>query len=464
MIRENQIILNRIQVLLDIVILILSLIGAFFLRFIFYTEGWHMELTSYIQTLVVLIPLYLFLYYIFGLYEPKRRKSLSTDALSIIKTNILSIVVLMSILFVIKEIHYSRSVFIIFFILNSALTLAQRVVITIVLRRIRSKGFNIKYILIIGAGSLGRTFAKKIRSNPQLGYSIIGYLDDNIYPGKTVEGFEVIGKIDELPKILDEQQLDEVIISLSVKEYDKLKFIIRNCEKSGVRTQIIPDYFRYVPARPLIDEIDGMPLINTRYVPLDNIVSALSKRLFDIVVSGIGLIICIPLFILIAAAIKIESPGPVFFSQERVGLNRKKFKMIKFRSMKVQAEPESDTRWTKKDDPRKTKVGTFIRRTSLDELPQLFNVLKGDMSLVGPRPERPHFVEQFREKIPKYMIKHHVRPGITGWAQVNGWRGDTSIRKRIDHDIYYIENWTFGFDLKILVLTVFKGLINKNAY
>lgn len=423
-----------------------------------------MDLTSYIQTLVVLIPLYLFLYYLFGLYEPKRRKSLFSDALSILKANILSIIVLLSILFVIKEIHYSRQVFLIFIILNSTLTLSQRVFIKILLREIRSKGLNIKYILIIGAGSLGRTFVNKIKNNPQLGYSLVGFLDDNVYPGKVIEGLEVIGKLDALPGILDEKQLDEVIVSLSVKEYDKLRYIIKVCEKSGVRTQIIPDYFKYIPARPLVDEVDGIPLINIRYVPLDNIANALSKRLLDIMISGIGLLLCLPLFIIITLAIKLESPGPVFFTQERVGLNRKNFKMYKFRSMKIQADKDSDTKWTKKDDPRKTKVGTFIRRTSIDELPQLFNVLKGDMSLIGPRPERPHFVEQFREKIPKYMIKHHVRPGITGWAQVNGWRGDTSIRRRIEHDIYYIENWTFGLDIKILILTVFKGLINKNAY
>ena len=464
MIRENQIILNRIQVLLDIVILVSSLITAYFIRFISYTEGWYMDLTQYFETLIVLIPLYIVLYYMFGLYEPKRRKSLFADALSIFKANVVSIIVLLSILFVIKEIHYSRQVFLIFVVLNCTFTLLQRVVIKLTLRKIRSKGLNLKYLLIIGAGSLGRQFVKKIKANSQLGYSIVGFLDDYVYNGKKVEGIEVIGNLNDLPKILEERQLDEVIVALSVNEYDKLRYIIKVCEKAGVRTQIIPDYYKYIPARPVVDEIDGMPLINIRYVPLNNIASALSKRVFDIVLSAFGLLLCLPLFIFIVLAIRIESPGPVFFSQERVGLNRKSFKMYKFRSMKVQSEEKSDIKWTKENDPRKTRVGAFIRKTSLDELPQLFNVLKGDMSMIGPRPERPYFVEQFREKIPKYMIKHQVRPGITGWAQVNGWRGDTSIKKRIEHDIYYIENWTFGFDLKILVLTVFKGLVNKNAY
>jgi FlaA1/EpsC-like NDP-sugar epimerase len=258
------------------------------------------------------------------------------DAWGIVKANILGIVILLSLLFIVKQVHYSRQVFLLFFILNCALLMLERLSIKVFLNRIRASGHNLKHILVIGAGNLGQQFVKKVMNNPFLGYSIAGFIDDNIRSGKQVEGQTVLAKLDGLENILQDHRLDEVIIALPIKEYDKLRYIIKVCEKAGVRTQIIPDYMKYIPARPLIDEIDGLPLLNTRYVPLDNAANALGKRLFDAVASGMGLLVCIPLFIVVGIAIKIESPGPVFFSQERVGLNRKHFRMYKFRSMKVQ--------------------------------------------------------------------------------------------------------------------------------
>lgn len=464
MIRENQKIFNRLQIIIDLIILVISLLLAFWLRFLNYPSGFYLGISHYLKTLYLLIPLYLILYSIFGLYEPRRRKKLSVEVVSIIKTNLLSMAILLSILFFLKEIDYSRQVFILFISINSILTIFERAIVRFFLNNIRNKGFNAKYLLIIGGGGLARKVIRAVKENKNLGYIIIGIIEDNISKGKNVEGISIIGKLENLETTIKEYNIDEIIIALSLKEYDKLKYVIRICEKSGVRTQIIPDYAKYIPAKPLVDEIDGIPLINIRYIPLDNIVNAVSKRLLDILISLIGIIICMPLFVGISIAIKLESSGPILFKQERVGLNRKIFSMYKFRSMKVQETIRSDTQWTTKGDNRKTKIGTFIRKTSIDELPQLFNVLKGDMSIVGPRPERPFFVEQFKEKIPKYMIKHQIRPGITGWAQVNGWRGDTSIRKRIECDLYYIENWSFTLDIKIIILTVFKGLVNKNAY
>jgi Undecaprenyl-phosphate glucose phosphotransferase len=213
-----------------------------------------------------------------------------------------------------------------------------------------------------------------------------------------------------------------------------------------------------------MEDLSGLPVINIRNVPLSNTGSKIIKRLMDIFGSLVAIVLFSPVMLTVALLIKITSPGPIIFNQVRVGLHNKEFNMYKFRSMRVQTAEEEKKGWTTKDDPRVTKIGKFIRRTSIDELPQFFNVLKGDMSLIGPRPERPQFVEQYKEEIPKYMIKHQVRPGITGWAQVNGFRGDTSIKLRIEHDIYYIENWTVGFDIKILFLTVFKGFVNENAY
>ena len=251
---------------------------------------------------------------------------------------------------------------------------------------------------------------------------------------------------------------------MSIKEYERLERIVNDCERSGVHTKFIPDYNHVIPTVPHVEDLQGLPIINIRYVPLTLLHRALSKRIVDIIGSLVGIILFSPIMLIVAVLIKLSDKGPIIFAQERVGLHNKAFKMYKFRSMAVEPPQKEAKKWTTKNDPRVTAIGRFIRKTSLDELPQFFNIFMGDMSLVGPRPERPFYVEKFRDEIPHYMIKHQVRPGLTGWAQVNGYRGDTSIEKRIDHDLYYIENWSMGFDFKILFLTVFKGFINKNAY
>ena len=291
-----------------------------------------------------------------------------------------------------------------------------------------------------------------------------GILDDNIARGTIYKGVKVIGSIGNLEYILPQNKLDEIAITLGLEEYYKLSKIVAECEKSGVHTKFIPDYGNIIPTRPYTEDLLGLPVINIRYVPLSNTFNALIKRLTDIIGAVVCIIVFSPLMLASAILVKTTSQGPLIFKQERVGLHNKPFKMYKFRTMYVQTEEEEKKGWTQKNDPRVTRVGAILRKTSLDEFPQLFNVLKGDMSLVGPRPERPQYVEKFREEIPRYMIKHQVRPGMTGWAQVNGYRGDTSIQKRIECDLYYIENWTLGLDFKILFLTVFKGFINKNAY
>ena len=264
--------------------------------------------------------------------------------------------------------------------------------------------------------------------------------------------------------ILEMNVLDEIAITLSIKEYEHLEAIVNDCEKSGVHTKFIPDYNNFIPTIPYIEDLQGLPVINIRHVPLTELHNAYIKRIVDIFGALFGIILFSPVMLITAILVKLTDGGPIIYSQERVGLHNKPFKMYKFRSMAVQKASEEKSKWTTPNDPRVTGVGRFIRKTSIDETPQFFNVLKGNMSLVGPRPERPFYVEKFREEIPHYMIKHQVRPGLTGWAQVNGFRGDTSIQKRIDHDLYYIENWTLGFDFKIMFLTIFKGFINKNAY
>ena len=360
--------------------------------------------------------------------------------------------------------NFSRSMFVYFYVLNIVFEEIERLFIRAFLRSIRRRGYNQKHILLVGYSKAAEQYIDRIKQNPQWGYDVQGILDDNIARGTIYKGVKVIGSIGNLEYILPQNKLDEIAITLGLEEYYKLSKIVAECEKSGVHTKFIPDYGNIIPTRPYTEDLLGLPVINIRYVPLSNTFNALIKRLTDIIGAVVCIIVFSPLMLASAILVKTTSQGPLIFKQERVGLHNKPFKMYKFRTMYVQTEEEEKKGWTQKNDPRVTRVGAILRKTSLDEFPQLFNVLKGDMSLVGPRPERPQYVEKFREEIPRYMIKHQVRPGMTGWAQVNGYRGDTSIQKRIECDLYYIENWTLGLDFKILFLTVFKGFINKNAY
>jgi len=332
------------------------------------------------------------------------------------------------------------------------------------LKVVRRKGYNLKHVILVGYSRAAEAYIDRIFANPQWGYYIHGILDDTMEIGTRYKKVPVIGKLNQLDEYLTKMNLDEIAITLNLKEYEHLEKVVATCEKSGVHTKFIPDYYSFFPTKPYTEDLYGLPVINIRNVPLSNTFNWITKRIVDIVGSLIGIIICAIPMLIIALLIKLTSKGPVIFSQVRVGKHNKTFKMYKFRTMRIQTEEEEAKGWTKPNDPRVTGIGKFLRRTSLDELPQLFNILKGEMSIVGPRPERPQFVEKFKEVIPRYMIKHQVPPGLTGWAQINGYRGDTSITKRIEHDLYYIENWSLGFDFKIMFLTIFKGFINKNAY
>ena len=367
-------------------------------------------------------------------------------------------------LYMMGESDFSRLTVYIFCVINIFAEWGVRLFIFSMLRKMRKRGLNQKQMILVGYSRAAEEYIDRIQQNPQWGYVVRGILDDNVPAGTVYNGIKVIGRIANLSVILPANRLDEIAITLGLSEYYRLEEIVGMCEKSGVHTKFIPDYNKIIPTKPYTEDILGLPVINIRYVPLSNTFNAMVKRLMDVVGAIMAIIVSSPVMLLMCILIKLTSPGPLIYRQERVGLHNKNFWMYKFRSMEIQPEAEEKKAWTVKNDPRVTGIGKFMRRTSIDELPQLFNILKGDMSLVGPRPERPFFVEKFREEIPRYMVKHQVRPGLTGWAQVNGYRGDTSIRKRIDCDLYYIENWSIGFDIKILFLTIFKGFINKNAY
>jgi len=466
MIKDNQRYLNRIHVVLDAVVTVISYIMAWWLRIVVFQRPGEGTLApeTYFIALLGIVPLYMALYSALNLYKSKRYSSALREFFDLIRANLIGLIVFFVALYIINEPNFSRSVIFIFFVINILLTVLVRNAIRVFLRQIRKKGYNIKYIVLVGYSRAAEEYIDRIHANPQWGYVVRGILDDHIPAGTLYKGIKVVGRIDNLYYVLPENKLDEIAITLSLEDYDRLEEIVGLCEKSGVHTKFIPDYNSVIPSKPYTEDLSGLPVINIRRVPLTNTLNWVVKRAVDIVGSLVALIIFSPIMLISAIVIKCSGSGPVIFKQERVGLHNKTFKMYKFRTMEVQKPQDESKAWTVKNDPRVTKFGRFLRKTSLDEVPQFYNILKGDMSLVGPRPERPVFVDKFKEEIPRYMIKHQVRPGLTGWAQVNGYRGDTSIRKRIDCDIYYIENWTFGFDIKILFLTVFKGFVNKNAY
>ena len=467
MIQDNQKNFSRLQMLIDVIVLAVSYVSAWLLRFMgpfAYSAEKGLSFEQYMLALIFIIPGYLLLYQAFTLYEPLHMQGRRLMLANIIKANVLGMLAFVFLLYMLKESDFSRLTVYIFCVVNILLEWGVRMLIFAVLRDMRKKGLNQKQIILVGYSRAAEEYIDRIEANPQWGYIVRGILDDNVPAGTVYKGIKVIGRIANLTVILPANRLDEIAITLGLSEYYRLEEIVAMCEKSGVHTKFIPDYNKIIPTKPYTEDILGLPVINIRYVPLSNTFNAMVKRVMDILGSIAAIIVSSPVMLLMCILIKATSPGPLIYKQERVGLHNKTFWMYKFRSMEIQPESEEKKAWTVKNDPRVTGIGKFMRRTSIDELPQLFNILKGDMSLVGPRPERPFFVEKFREEIPRYMVKHQVRPGLTGWAQVNGYRGDTSIRKRIDCDLYYIENWSIGFDIKILFLTIFKGFINKNAY
>lgn len=469
LIKDNQKYFNRLHVVLDGVVIVGSYLLAYFIRLSDFVmdvgdDVGVLPMSVYLTALCFIVPGYLFLYSQFDLYSSKRYSSRKRAFYNIVKANTVGTIAFLVTLYIINNPYFSRTMIFIFYAANILLTSAVRDLVRYMLHTIRKKGYNQKHILLVGYSRAAEQYIDRLRMNPQWGYEICGVLDDRIPAGTLYKEVKVLGRIDNLEVILPENKLDEIAITLSLEDYDRLEEIVNDCEKSGVHTKFIPDYNSVIPSRPYTEDLNGLPVVNIRHVPLTNTVNAFMKRVVDIIGSLFAIVLFSPVMVISAVIIKHTDHGPIIYSQERVGLHNKGFKMYKFRSMEIQKPSDEKMAWTVKNDPRVTPYGKFMRKVSIDELPQLFNVLRGEMSLIGPRPERPKFVEKFREEVPRYMIKHQVRPGMTGWAQVNGYRGDTSIRKRIEYDLYYIENWSMAFDIKILILTFFKGFINKNAY
>lgn len=396
-------------------------------------------------------------------YQSQRMLRRTHEVQLLLKAHFASMLVFISLTYLFSEYKYSRAVMIYFGVLSGVGVITLRLVLRNALRSLRRKGFNLRHIVLAGEGTPIETLIHRIEKFPELGFRVIGILVHETSKSVSVLGKPVLGKFGDVGRVLQETHADQLLIALPRNQYGDLDRLLDGLRDETVDIQLIPDIHEYITLGCEIEDFDGLPIVNLNDSPLGGW-GGVAKRFTDIVVSGLALLFLSPILLLITVFVKLTSDGPVFYSQERMGLDGRTFKMLKFRSMRVDAEAKTGAVWAQQGDERRTAIGTFLRATSLDELPQFWNVLLGDMSLVGPRPERPVFVQQFRKDIPHYMLRHKVKAGITGWAQVNGWRGNTSLDRRIECDLYYIRNWSYGLDWKILVLTLWKGFINKNAY
>jgi Undecaprenyl-phosphate glucose phosphotransferase len=451
----------------DVVMTAASWLIAYYIRFqtdfIPVTKGFP-SFEIYWKLLSPILVMWLVIFHVCGLYQPRRGSSQAEEFVAIFQAVTFGTIMLTTFNFFYRQYSYSRLVFLYFWGINIFAVGLSRSLLQDLIAYARSKGYNLRHILIAGAGNLGREIAIKAHTYTELGLNVIGFADDDPQKrGKEIEGAFVLGTLDEIQRIINEKGVQQLFIALPMTAHNRVLEVLSSLDQECVDVKFVPDLMQYMSLRAGVEELDGIPIVNLRETPIQGWNSVI-KRGFDIVFSLLFLIVSAPIMAVLALLIKLTSPGPVLYNQKRMGLDGHLFNMYKFRSMHVDAERQTGPIWAKKRDSRRTRLGAFMRSTSLDEFPQLVNVLKGDMSLVGPRPERPPFVQKFRENIPKYMLRHKVKSGITGWAQINGWRGNTSIEKRIEYDLYYIQNWSIWFDLKILIMTLWKGMINKHAY
>lgn len=456
MIRRNQKLINFLNMLSDFLMIELSYFLSLFLRYevmdgIMSVPVWERQ---YVLTALLAGAAIVFVYYLSGLYGSFRFRSLGQESILILMVNAGCTLVLVAVLFLFHVGEYSRLALALFWAIFSLFVILKRIVIRSFLRKVRALGYNKSHVIVVGNGHLAQQYIRDIANDPHIGITVDGYVS-----GVEKVGLGIcLGSYEQLEDILKKYDPDDLVVALEPHEVRFMKRILAAADKEGVHINLIPFYNDYIPPHPSIDVVGRTKLINLRATPLDHLGWAMLKRVMDIVISLLGLLLTSPLLLLVAVGVKCSSQGPVFFKQDRIGKNKKLFRMIKFRSMRTDID---HTGWSIADDPRKTKFGSFIRKYSIDELPQLFNVLKGEMSLVGPRPELPKYVNRFKEEVPLYLVRQQVRPGMTGWAQVNGLRGDTSIENRVEYDIWYIENWSIWLDIKILFRTVFGGFINN---
>jgi Undecaprenyl-phosphate glucose phosphotransferase len=449
----------------DAVLIALAWLGAYWLRF--HALGLPTPLgvpplSLYLWSGAVLTPTALLVLRTFRLYRSARTSRLGVELLAIVQAMVVVAAMAGVGSFYAKG-ELSRTAIAMFLVLATLLLGGTRVVARLVLRELRRRGRNLRHILIVGTGEPARMLLKKIRRHADFGLNVHGLVAaDAADVGRTLYDVPVRGRIGDLPRLLAEIQPEIVYVALERREWEAEAEALALLGDSTVAVRLVPDLTQAFRLNPSVEDFDGMPVVLVTESP-DQGWNGVVKRAFDIACSAFGLLLLSPLMAVLAILVKLDSPGPVFYAQERVGLNGRRFRMFKFRSMRVDSE-RGGPGWTVKDDPRRTRIGSTLRRLSLDELPQLWNVLMGDMSLVGPRPEQPQFVQEFRGSIPRYMLRHHVKAGMTGWAQVNGLRGDTPLEDRIRYDLYYLQNWSLWFDVRILFLTVARVFKDASAY
>ncbi len=399
-----------------------------------------------------------------GLYRARRFGHFHREILEVGKVLSATLLILIAVIYLFKSFEFSRLAFFYFWVLSFLGLLSVRFFGRKTLRILRGKGYNQRFVLIVGTGELGQKTLEKIGLYPELGIRVIGFLtrkEEEV--GEKIKNIPILGVYGDLDKILATCEIDILFIAISVNEYGYFESLIKKVEGHLSEIKVVPASYEFLSLRGGMDELGDLPIVSLQSSPLYGW-DRVFKRIFDLLLGTLTLTVASPGMLIISLLIKLTSEGSVLYRQERVGMDGHPFQMLKFRTMNEHAEKETGPVWAVENDPRRTAIGNILRKTSLDELPQLFNVLKGEMSLVGPRPERPNFVEEFRYKIPSYMLRHKFKAGMTGWAQVNGWRGNTSLERRIECDLHYIQNWSIGFDLKILLMTLRKGFFNKSAY
>ena len=479
MLRERSLLLQRGLFLADLALIAIAWGLAYVVRFEILTPPEYLPAGYYVGFLPFVLAIWGGALLLSGLYQTRRAQRLTLVIWAVARAVGLSLLLSLGALFFYRAFSFSRLHMLLFSVITSLLLVGLRLVIYATLRRARQRGQNVRRVLIAGAGKAGQRLSRAFRHYPWMGFEVVGFLDDRgteveaeppdpFYPEQTAPP-KVIGTVDEAGRVMEElheagQHVDLVYAALPLTASRKIQDLATVCSTHTASLALVPDLFQLdLLLNSRVSDVDGMPVIHlVDEAPFD--VRTLVKRALDLAFSSAVLVGLSPLLIGIGLAVKLSSPGPVFYRQRRMGLNGQTFDMLKFRSMPVDTEKASGAVWAQPGENRATRVGAFLRKTSLDELPQFFNVLRGDMSVVGPRPERPVFIQEFRHRIPGYMLRHKAKAGITGWAQVNGWRGDTSLEKRIEYDLYYIQNWSLTFDLKIMAMTVVKGFVNENAY
>ncbi len=429
------------------------------------------DFQHYVAFLPVVLIIWPVVFYFHGLYQSGRNRSRVDEALTILLAVAFATFFISAILAwyrptapgTTEPLTFSRAFIGLFVLFDFVLVVGGRLLTRSILQKRRLRGLNLQRILVIGASDLGQELAQKLQAHRELGFEVVGFLDDDRGKlGHKISGAPVLGPLKDLEEALEKHRIDQVYIALPLDAHRKMMKVMQTVGRCCVEVRLVPDVLQYATMKSSLEDLDGMPVINLSEVPLQGWYS-LAKRAMDILIASAALVVLLPFLPIIAFLIWRDDRGPIFFEQERMGLDGKSFMILKFRSMRVNAESSTGPIWAVRDDDRRTGIGSFLREWSIDELPQLWNVLRGDMSIVGPRPERPTFVHEFKHKIPDYMLRHRVKAGITGWAQVHGWRGNTSIRKRIQYDLYYIQNWSLLLDLKILWMTL-RGGAWHNAY